>query len=145
MFYSMKTMFALVGVLLLGACGSSEPKSNGVSTQKSGPVVIMPAVGEPQANIDTLRLGRLKAGEKVETGYFLKNTAPSPLVIVNSVTGCGCTSLDFSREPIVANDSIYVTLNYDSKGKYGHQILDIDLISADNRISKTILMVEVVD
>ncbi len=142
----MKTLYALMVVALLGSCGSSEPKrESATDVKKTGPVVIMPAAGEPQKKIDTLRLGRLRDGEKVETGYFLKNTATSPLVITNSVTGCGCTSLDYSKAPIISNDSIYVTLNYDSKGKYGHQILDIDLISADNRISKTILMVEVVD
>lgn len=131
---------------VLSGCGTNQNNTPSSQDPRSGAkVVIMPKAQEKQTKIDTIRLGKLHEGEVVETGIWLKNTDTKPLVIVSTVTGCGCTTVGYDTKPIAPQDSSYIKIVYNSKNKYGQQIQDIDLISSDNQIAKTILMVEVLD
>lgn len=44
--------------------------------------------------------------------FLLKNTGSNPLVIDNVATSCGCTSVDYSKEPVRPGDSVSLHVTY---------------------------------
>ena len=65
--------------------------------------------------------GTIKEGEKVRHAYKFKNTGTNPLLISKITVGCGCTTPSFSKEPIAPGGEGEVVIEFDSKGKEGHQ------------------------
>jgi hypothetical protein len=65
--------------------------------------------------------GSIKDGDKVRHAYKFKNTGTNPLLISKVTVGCGCTSPSFSKEPIAPGGEGEVVLEFNSKGKPGHQ------------------------
>ena len=44
--------------------------------------------------------------------FTLKNTGTNPLVVDNVSTSCGCTSVDYSKEPVRPGNSILLNVTY---------------------------------
>lgn len=53
--------------------------------------------------------------------FIVTNTGNAPLVIQNIVTSCGCTTPEWTKEPIPAGGSGKVTAIYDPKGRGGEK------------------------
>lgn len=51
--------------------------------------------------------------------FIIKNTGSEPLVIKQVVASCGCTTPDWTREPIVSNKTGEVKVAYNPKGRPG--------------------------
>jgi hypothetical protein len=65
--------------------------------------------------------GKIKEGDKVRYAYKFKNTGTNPLLISKVTVGCGCTSPSFTKEPIAPGGEGEIVLEFNSKGKPGHQ------------------------
>ena len=63
----------------------------------------------------------IKEGDKARHTYTVENVGDKPLVIAKVQVSCGCTVPEFDREPIPPGQSGEVTLEFNSKGKPGHQ------------------------
>lgn len=55
----------------------------------------------------------------VTAEFTVKNTGTSPLVITRVVASCGCTSLDWSKEPIAPGATTVIKITYDPKNRPG--------------------------
>ncbi|NNF20627.1 MAG: DUF1573 domain-containing protein [Saprospiraceae bacterium] len=60
-----------------------------------------------------LNLGTMKRGEKKEVEFVFTNTGKADLLI-EFVTSCKCTSLNWPREPILPGESGRISVVYDS-------------------------------
>ena len=58
-------------------------------------------------------------GGKVTHKYTFTNTGNAPLVIANVRPSCGCTSSDYTKEPIPAGGKGYVSASFDPKRRVG--------------------------
>lgn len=53
--------------------------------------------------------------EETKTGeILLKNTGDKPFVIYDVVTSCGCTKVDYPKQPAMPGDILKLTITYDA-------------------------------
>ncbi|HWB24351.1 MAG TPA: DUF1573 domain-containing protein [Chitinophagaceae bacterium] len=64
--------------------------------------------------------GKIKQGVPVTTSFTFTNTGNKPLIIENAEAGCGCTTPDYPKEPIMAGKTgtIKVTYNAAAPGAF---------------------------
>ena len=76
---------------------------------------------------DTVSLGRLREGEVVVRRFSLHNTGKTPLVILSVETGCGCTEVEFPRQPLLPGERRPFSFSFDSRGFYGWQLKTVTI------------------
>ena len=141
------------GVMLLSAlsvagCGSgasSGDRKEGAAFVEGGVVVSFPIGGEEDGrSYDTIPMGRIAEGDVVEGRFRVANGSDRPLVIIQVISGCGCTTADYDPAPIQPGDTIVMTWRFDSRGRYGQQFKSIEIITAERQCATVYLSGEVV-
>jgi Protein of unknown function (DUF1573) len=69
---------------------------------------------------DTLHLGKVKKGDKVDLEFYFANTGKEKLHIVNVGAECGCTKPEFEKNEIQSGDSSMIFAKYNSGADSGH-------------------------
>ena len=92
---------------------------------------------------DTIAMGRMAAGDVVEGRFRVANVSDKPLVIIEVITGCGCTTADYDPAPIAPGDTIVMTWRFDSRGRFGQQFKSIEIITAERQCATVYLDGEV--
>ncbi len=93
---------------------------------------------------DTLRLGRMRQGEKAVKRLRIENGCNEPIVIVRHATTCGCVVPEYERRPIPAGGSTDIVFTFDSRGEYGWQMKLLDFyLSSSARPLKIYVEAEV--
>ncbi|WP_319805315.1 DUF1573 domain-containing protein [Hymenobacter latericus] len=77
-----------------------------------------PAISFTEMKYD---FGKIKQGDVVEHTFKFKNTGTAPLVISNIGTSCGCTTPDWTKDPIMPGKTGSITAKFNSAGKLGMQ------------------------
>ncbi|MBC6995238.1 DUF1573 domain-containing protein [Neolewinella lacunae] len=67
------------------------------------------------------QFGEVPVGEVVSHDFHFTNTGRVPLLITNARSTCGCTVAAYPETPIAPGDSSVISVNFDTKGKYGRQ------------------------
>jgi hypothetical protein len=65
--------------------------------------------------------GKIHQNDVVEHTFKFKNTGTAPLVISNIGTSCGCTTPDWTKEPVAPGKTGSITAKFNSAGKMGMQ------------------------
>jgi hypothetical protein len=65
--------------------------------------------------------GTITDGDVVTHAYKFKNTGDNPLVISNAIASCGCTVPSYPKQPIAPGGSGEIVVQFNSRGKVGHQ------------------------
>ncbi|MDR2894479.1 MAG: DUF1573 domain-containing protein [Alistipes sp.] len=115
------TAFAAV----FASCGGREParQTGGAVFDISGQLL--------EARTDTLvDIGRLRSGEVIRYDARLRNVGTEPLVVRNITTSCGCTSVEYTREPIAPGASGEFSFSFDSRGMWGTQLKLIEIATS---------------
>lgn len=76
---------------------------------------------------DTVRFGRLRPGEIAVKRLWVENRTAHPLLLVSYTRSCGCTTLDYSAEPIAPAVARPLSLTFDSRGERGWQLKLLEL------------------
>lgn len=64
--------------------------------------------------------GQIKEADgKVTATFAVKNTGDAPLVITRVIASCGCTTPEWTKEPIAPGASGNIKITYDPKGRPG--------------------------
>ncbi len=97
-------------------------------SQKSQPVNVQSAKKIDPANLGEFKFeemeydfGTIAQGEKIQHEFKFTNTGEAPLVISNIQASCGCTTPDWSKEPIKPGEEGYVKVSFNSASKSGAQ------------------------
>ncbi len=77
---------------------------------------------------DTVRFGHLHSGEIAVLSLWLANETEHPIVLSDYRRSCGCTTLEFTVQPISPNRARQLPLTFDSRGEWGWQLKTIDLL-----------------
>ena len=56
-------------------------------------------------------------GEKVEVKFKFKNVGTKPLLLLQVQAGCGCTTSDYTKEPIAPGKEGWVTGIFNSENQ----------------------------
>lgn len=117
--------FILSLIVILGLV-SCETKSDNLSTS----LVNNPnsAEGTNVSNVPAIEFektehdfGKILQGEQVSYTFKFKNVGNAPLIISSIEKTCGCTTPNYSKEPIKPGENGKITVTYDSKGHKGFQ------------------------
>ena len=58
--------------------------------------------------------GKIKQGTPVTTEFTFTNTGAKPLIIENAEAGCGCTTPEYPKEPIMAGKKGVIKVTYNA-------------------------------
>ena len=91
-------------------------------------------VAGPQIQFEEMKydFGNVKQGEVVKHVFKFKNTGTQPLIISNIGVSCGCTTPEWTKDPVMPGKSGIITANFNTAGKMGIQnkVLTVESNSA---------------
>ena len=76
--------------------------------------------------------GKITEGEKVTFNFRFKNIGSKALVITNTSASCGCTVPEKPEKPILAGETSFIKVVFNSKGKVGHNEKSITVMANTN-------------
>lgn len=135
----MNKLFAgLLAVTLLSAgCDNLQNKTEGESTETAAATTtpIENTVANPNltneqviSNADAPVMsfaemehdfGDIKPGDVVKHTFIFKNTGKSPLIISSASASCGCTTPNWTKDPVAPGAEGKIDVQFDSHGKSG--------------------------
>ncbi|RPD46105.1 MULTISPECIES: DUF1573 domain-containing protein [Hymenobacter] len=153
--------FLLSGALLLGACNNNKAEvgaegmnaaAANANDATAAPVVDNPNVTNeteapnPNAPVMTFAVsehdfGDIKPGDVVKHTFEFTNTGKSPLLIENATASCGCTTPNWTKEPIAPGAKGTIDVQFDSHGKSGIQNKEV-AIQANTQPSITKVVIK---
>ena len=156
----MKYPLLLAAVLLLSACNRDKNEvgtegMNAAATEAAdataNPTVDNPNVvnekeaPNPNAPVMTFaesefNFGDIKADTKVNHTFVFTNTGKSPLLIEDATASCGCTTPNWTKEPVMPGAKGKMEVQFDSHGKHGIQSKQVS-IRANTQPSITTVLI----
>lgn len=120
-----------VAVTMVVACGRSPkaPDTTGaeVSFAPSMTVALSDSLLHAGQTTDTIDMGCIRAGEIVRRDLLIRNADSKPFVILSVKTSCGCTTVDFAKEPVMPGKEVPFSFEFDSKGFNDYQLKHITI------------------
>lgn len=130
------------GIILTPPATETAPKTTEAAPAKveiqpasDGAVSLSPTTEQaPAAPLTTISFkevefdfGKIKQGETVKHVFEFTNTGTNPLILENVKPSCGCTALDWPKEPIAPGKTGKIEAQFNSTGKMGPQIKQITI------------------
>ncbi len=84
--------------------------------------------------------GLIEQGESVTRKFYFINEGEAPLVIKDATATCGCTRPGFPFVPIKPGEESYISVTFNSKGKYGDQEPTVTVITNASPSTHTLKM-----
>lgn len=73
--------------------------------------------------------GELNEGPIATYTFEVKNTGNSPVVISNAMASCGCTTPEWSKDPIMPGGTSAIKVGYNTSGRVGNFTKTITITS----------------
>lgn len=73
--------------------------------------------------------GIIKEGEKVSHVFKFKNVGTEPLIIKNVKPACGCTTPDWTKDPVPPGGEGKIEVSFDSQGRTGIQNKTVEVFA----------------
>jgi len=97
----------------------------GKSNKKSAPLTSI------QVSSTAFDFGKINVNKKSTIRFKLTNTGEKPLIIYSAKASCGCTNVDFEKEPIKSGKSTNITVSITPDGE-GYFFKTVDIYSNTN-------------
>jgi hypothetical protein len=107
-------ILVLFFVVLL-SCKNSDNKTNTGVDEDTGQGVI-------EFKNTSHSFGEISEGEVVSFTFQFENTGTSNLIVNNVKASCGCTTPEWTKEPILPGEKGKLVVTFDSEGRSGNQI-----------------------
>lgn len=65
-------------------------------------------------NAEKHEFGKIKQGVPVTTEFIITNVSNQPMIIENVTAGCGCTTPEWSKEPVMANGTTKIKVGFNA-------------------------------
>ena len=85
--------------------------------------------------------GKIVEGTQASYSFEFTNTGKAPVVISNVQPSCGCTTPEWTREPIMPGKTGKVTASYNSAGRPGNFNKTITVVN-NGEVSHIILTIQ---
>lgn len=127
-------MVALVAMALSGCGGADTQEKTGPKNVKPLDVDVIDnfdSASSAQITFDELmhNFGSLSAGEQVSYSFHFRNTGKKDLVISSCSASCGCTVPSYPKGRIAPGEDGYLTVSFNSSGKYGDTYETVTVVS----------------
>jgi len=120
----MKKIILSLGLLTLTATMSFAQDKGKVKVDKAKNMEVMPTAttqAAPAQNPDVMKFkeevhdfGTVPQGKPVTTEFSFKNTGKEPIVIQNVHASCGCTTPEWTKEPVLPGKTGTVKATYNA-------------------------------
>ncbi|MCI0921413.1 DUF1573 domain-containing protein [Sphingobacterium rhinopitheci] len=132
-----KFLFPALLLGLMTACNNqSSSSSSADSTQVSAvdSVTENVATGVIEFADAKYDFGTVKEGKVVDHVFKFKNTGTAPVIIAQVAASCGCTTPDYTRDPILPGKEGEIKVSFNSQGQVGNQqkIVTVSSNAANN-------------
>ena len=77
------------------------------------------AQGVFQFEVESFDFGTVEEGDKAEKTFTFKNTGNQPIILSNVRASCGCTTPNWTREPVMPGQTGKIEVSYNSAGRPG--------------------------
>lgn len=104
----MKKLFVLAAAIVTGFAAMAQPKADEVV----------------KVNIEKYDFGKIKQGVPVTTYFTMTNISDKTAMIENAWAGCGCTTPEYSKEPVPAGGTTQIKVGYNAAAQ-GHFEKDV--------------------
>ncbi|MDZ7900650.1 MAG: DUF1573 domain-containing protein [Arcicella sp.] len=78
---------------------------------------------------ETHEFGKIEEGVQATHTFEFTNTGTAPVVISNAQPSCGCTTPDWTKEPVMPGKTGFVKASFNSMGRPGNFNKNITVIS----------------
>jgi hypothetical protein len=113
-----------------GTQGMNATAASADTDAKANPTIDNPNVASdteapnPDAPVMTFAesqfdFGDIQPGSKVAHTFSFTNTGKTPLLIADATASCGCTTPNWTKEPVAPGAKGTLDVQFDSKGKQG--------------------------
>jgi hypothetical protein len=75
--------------------------------------------------------GFVKKGTLVKNEFEISNTGTAPLLLTGTDIACSCTTVDYSKSPVLPGQKTTVVVNFNTTTVYGRQDRIVYLLSND--------------
>ncbi len=135
----MKKVFALAFSLMLAAPALTMAQAT------MTPATAAPAMEKKSGAMMTpdemkYEFGSVKQGDIVEHVFTFRNTGTEPLVISNVGVSCGCTTPEYTKDPVMPGKAGKITARFNTAGKMGQQnkVLTVNSNNANGDVQLTL-------
>lgn len=134
--------FAVVGLLV--SCGNQGETSATQGTAETAtfqdPAVVDSTHSEQQGVItfeeSVFDFGKVKEGAVVDHVFKFTNTGNAPVILSQVSASCGCTTPNFTKEPVLPGKVGEIKVSFNSLGQVGTQQKIVTVGSnAENRVT----------
>lgn len=136
-----KILFTALVVGLITSCNnqnSNTSEATASSTEQSieDTATANENVGVIEFENTVYDFGTVKEGAKVDHSFKFKNTGTAPIILAQVSASCGCTTPDYTKEPILPGKEGEIKVSFDSQGQVGNQQKIVTISSnAENRVT----------
>ena len=121
---------ALLTAGLAAGLTACKPRTAARQTPRSGRIIALTDSVLRNGGSDTIRFGHLGSGEIALSRFRIENRTEKPVVVTSYRTSCGCTSLEFDKQPVPPGGTLPVEITFDSRGEHGWQLKSVELLIA---------------
>lgn len=125
-------IYSVFVVLLFACCNSNNSKND--STKEDGKLAKFELAN------DYYDFGNVQYGEILSHSFKFYNKGDEPLIIKNAETSCGCTVVNYKKEPLAVGDSSFIEIIFDTKGWNGIQYKQISIFTNEREIASNIIV-----
>jgi hypothetical protein len=112
-------LFVLL-VATVSACENNKTNSNNQDLSVLAKVAADTANYTQIQWIDSVyNFGTVEEGAKIQVQFKFKNIGAKPLILTEVKAGCGCTTPDYSKEPITSGKEGWINGVFDSQNQSG--------------------------
>lgn len=136
------TLFSfLVLAIVFSSCkenAASKIKTANLETAKERDAKIN--LGSPIIEFDqkVYDFGTIKEGEIIDGVFKVKNSGKTDLIITEVNPSCGCTTPDWTKDPIKPGDSGEIKFSFNSNGRLGVNNKSITIKSNAEKVTEVI-------
>lgn len=132
-------LFAALVLGLVTSCNNQTSKSTDSSVDTTT-TAISDSVATESGVIEyaetEYNFGTVKEGEIVEHVFKFKNTGKAPIILAQVSASCGCTTPDYTKEPILPGKEGEIKVSFNSQGQVGAQQKIVTVSSnAENNVT----------
>ena len=109
-----KALLLALGLAAAGYTAQAQAVPPATATAKAAG----PAITFEESKYD---FGSVAQGGMVDHTFKFKNTGTQPLIISNIVASCGCTTPEYTKDPVLPGKTGSIAAHFNSAGKMGMQ------------------------
>ena len=122
-----KNSLLTLGLIAVLASCNNQAKNGESSNTDSTEVVgtsndsTATAGGKIEFENNVYEFGTIKEGDKVDHVFKFKNTGTEPVILAQVSASCGCTTPEYTKDPILPGKEGEIKVSYNSEGQVGLQ------------------------